>query len=166
MGRRKRSTRNMRKKQDKEEKNKTVRRGMRRRMMIMREKQEDRVKPEKRNGSVFEYLVYFLCMNILPVQVFVYQVHVWCQQKSEEGIRTLKTGVKNGYRQLRAIVWVLGTSILSSTKTNIFFQLLSSLSKQYLLEQQKNFIRQTYYCIFDFRIYSLVFKSEIRCQRI
>lgn len=97
MGRRKRSRRNIRKKQDKEEKNKTVRRGMRRRMMIMREKQEDRVKQEKRNRSVFEYL-FFLCMNVLPVWVFVYQVHVWCQQKSEEGIRTLKTGVKNGYR--------------------------------------------------------------------
>jgi hypothetical protein len=34
-----------------------------------------------------------LCMIVLPVCIYVYHMHFWCVERSEEGIRSPRTGV-------------------------------------------------------------------------
>lgn len=43
--------------------------------------------------SLFRIIFYFVCMNVLPLRVQVYCVHVWCPQRSERATRSPRTGV-------------------------------------------------------------------------
>lgn len=36
---------------------------------------------------------YFMCMNVLPPCMYVYQAHAWCPHRSKEGVESCGTGV-------------------------------------------------------------------------
>lgn len=50
-------------------------------------------------------------MSVLPTSIYAYWMCAWCQQRSEEGTRSLETGL-NG--QLPASMWMLGIEPSSS----------------------------------------------------
>lgn len=59
------------------------------------------------------YLLYCVCMNILPTHMYVYRTCAWCPQRSrgEHGILWHWSS-----RLLRACDWVLGVALRSSTR--------------------------------------------------
>jgi hypothetical protein len=41
-------------------------------------------------------LIYFMCMGFLSAYMHMYYIHVWCLQRSEEGIEPSRPGITDG----------------------------------------------------------------------
>jgi len=66
-----------------------------------------------------------MCMNVLPACTSVFYVHVWCSQRSEEGISPSRTGVTGSY--LSYGCWELNPGLLQE-QTVLLYQLLRTCS--------------------------------------
>jgi hypothetical protein len=71
----------------------------------------------------FDWFVYFFIktlflqkllkiLSVLPAYWSVFHTHPWCPQKSEEGIRLLRTGVADGCELLEMESWSFGRAVL------------------------------------------------------
>lgn len=62
---------------------------------------------------IYFYYSYLLCMDSSSAFVCVYHMYTWCLERSEDDIRSLKTGVVEA---CKATVWVVGSKARSSIK--------------------------------------------------